>query len=302
MMYKVSVIIPTYKRSDMLCRAVDSVLNQTYEAVEAVVVDDNDPNSEWRINTSKKMQQYNGNPRVKYVCHDRNMNGSVARNTGIKAANGELVTYLDDDDIYAPDKVEKQIKYLLNHPEFRAVYCGWRRENHDFIPEGEGDLSYGILSGDNIIITNSIMMWREDAIDCGGWDANLKRHQEAAYLLNYFRYGGKIGRIDDVLVFFDTSDRTNVSNPKLTEEQLQYILHNYKDLIDKCEIESRGAAARIYASRQMGIILPYVKNRQYFKAIYKFFVSSFHSPKAMLWALKKYLSYRTSKEYSKQSR
>lgn len=301
-MYKVSVIIPTYKRSGMLCRAIESVLKQTYSTVEVVVVDDNDPYTEWRNKTMAKMERYKGDNRVKYVCHDKNRNGSVARNTGIKAASGELVTYLDDDDVYTLDKIEKQVDYLLAHPEYRAVYCGWKREGHIFMPEGEGDLSYGILSGSNIIITNSIMMWRKDALDCGGWNENLRRHQEAAYLLNYFRMGGKIGRLKEVLVEFDTTDRTNVSNPQLTESQLLYILREYKDLIERCENKNKGASSKIYASRQIGIILPYAKSHQYLKAMYKFLCAFFHSPKAMSWALKQYIGYRTSKEYSKQSR
>jgi len=301
-MRKVSVIIPTYKRSDMLCRAVESVLNQTYKEIEVIVVDDNDPDTEWRHNTSQIMERYCGNPRVKYVCHDKNMNGSVARNTGINIADGDLITYLDDDDIYTPEKIEKQVQYLESHPQYRAVYCGWNRENHDFIPEGEGDLSFGILSGTNIIITNSIMMWKDDCINCGAWDISLKRHQEAAYFLNYFRNGGLIGRIDEVLVMFDTTDRTNVSDSKLTEEQLLYLLKKYDDIVQKCEREKSGSRNRIYGCRLLGIVLPYAKNNCYFKAIFKYIFYFLKYPKALLWATSNYIEYRLSKDYSKQSR
>ena len=107
---KVSVIIPTYKRAKMLSRAIDSVLNQTYRNIEVIVVDDNNPNDEYRKATSLIMENYCTDERVHYICHEKNMNGSVARNTGMINASGEFVTFLDDDDIYMPQKVEKLVK------------------------------------------------------------------------------------------------------------------------------------------------------------------------------------------------
>ena len=104
----VSVIIPTYKRSDMLPRAIASVLGQTYQNIQVVVVDDNNPDTEWRETTSKKMEAYADDSRVKYVCHEQNMNGSVARNTGIHESDGDIVCFLDDDDWFLPTKIEKQ--------------------------------------------------------------------------------------------------------------------------------------------------------------------------------------------------
>ena len=79
----VSVIIPTYKRADYLTRAIDSVLNQTYNNIEIIVVDDNNSNSTDRKNTESIMQKYNENSKIKYIKHSKNMNGSAARNTGV---------------------------------------------------------------------------------------------------------------------------------------------------------------------------------------------------------------------------
>lgn len=301
-MNKVSVIMPTYKRSDMLDRAIHSVLNQTYSNVEVVVIDDNDPQSSWRITTEKKMKQYAGDSRVKYVRHECNKNGSAARNTGIREATGEIITFLDDDDMYKPDKIAKEVEYLESHNQFRAVYCGWYRDGYNILPEGEGDLSYGILSGYNLIITNTIMMWKRDAIECGGWDENLTRHQEAAFLLNFFRYGGLIGRIGEVLVEFDTSDRANVAKAELNESQLMYFLKSNKDLIQRCEESHEGDAAKIYSSRYFGIVLPYMKNGQYTKAFAKYTKFFFRMPLPMLRVAFKYIKRRMSSDYIKQTR
>lgn len=271
----VSIIMPTYKRSDMLSRAIKSVLTQTYSNIEIIVVDDNNPDTEWRKKTQGIMSEYNNNSKIKYILHPYNKNGSAARNTGIQQATGDIVTFLDDDDIYCPDKIRKQVDYLLNNPQFRAVYCGWIRGGKKVLPKGEGDLSFGMLSGTNIIITNSIMMWRRDAIACGGWDENLKRHQEAAFILNFFRHGGKIGRVIDYLVEFDTSDRGNEINSYANETSLKYLLSSYDDLVNRIEEKTKGARKLIYAHRYSSMILSHLKQKEFIPAIRIYFSSPF---------------------------
>ncbi|MCC2256056.1 glycosyltransferase family 2 protein [Ruminococcus sp. CLA-AA-H200] len=258
----VSVIIPTYKRSNMLPRAIASVLSQTYSNIQVVVVDDNNPDTEYRKNTEALMAQYASDERIKYVKHSKNANGSVARNTGIKSSDGEIVAFLDDDDFFYPEKIEKQMAYLLQHPQFRAVYCGWDRDGEVVIPYDEGDLSYNILSGDHIILTNVIMMWKEDALACGGWDETFMRHQEAAFLLRYFRNGGTIGVVPEVLVEFDVSDRSNeAGNPHKHEEQTLHYLNSYQDMIERCAREKKNADKMIWSHRYRGIFLGYLRAR-----------------------------------------
>ena len=109
-MVKVSVIIPTYKRSTVICRAVDSVLAQTLDSVEVIVVDDNGIGTEAGIKTAEVMEKnYSDNTKVHYIQHEKNKNGSAARNTGIRAAHGEFISFLDDDDIYLPERLEKMV-------------------------------------------------------------------------------------------------------------------------------------------------------------------------------------------------
>lgn len=260
----VSVVIPTYKRSEMLPRAIASVLNQTYKNIQVVVVDDNNPDTEWRAETSKLMEQYSNDKRILYICHEKNQNGSVARNTGMKSATGDIVCFLDDDDWFLPTKIELQVQYLLEHPEYRAVYCGWNRDDDVVVPTKEGDLSFELLSGTNLIYTNVIMMWREDAIACGGWDETFKRHQEAAFMLRFFRAGGKIGVVSQVLVEFDISDRSNAAaNPQVNEEHLQHYLTSYADMIEACENNRKGAKRDIFSYRYRGVLLCYLKYKDF---------------------------------------
>ena len=263
----VSVIIPSYKRSEMLPRAVKSVLAQTYKNIEVIVVDDNDPDSLWRRDTEKIMSQFKNNHQVKYICHEKNKNGSVARNTGIKNASGSIIAFLDDDDEYLPTKIEKQVSFLLEHPEYRAVYSGWIRANKKIIPTHQGDLSYDILSGNNIIYTNVIMMWKKCAEEFGGWDESFNRNQEAAFLLRYFDAGYKIGVVSEALVLFDITDRSNVAaNSIVNAKQMMQLINSYTKAMDRCERTKKGSRKRIICSRKKGILLSYLKVKKYKEA------------------------------------
>lgn len=291
----VSVIIPTYKRADMLPRAVDSVLNQTYKNVEVIVVDDNNPDTEWRASTTGLMQQYADNLRVRYICHEKNMNGSVARNTGIAEAKGDIITFLDDDDEYFPEKIEKEIEYLIAHPEFHCVVCGWNRDGKDVIPPSEKDLMFNLLSGYHIVYTNTIMMWANDARECGGFDVTFKRHQEASFLLRYMRMGGIVGIVREVLVKFNIEDRSNVANPEQNEIQTLHYIDTFPDLIEKCDAEKPGSKDEILLGRYRGIWVNYIKKHQFIGAFKFHLRASRRMPKKFTAGLLKYLIAKITK-------
>src|SRR5690554_2886294 len=92
----VSCIIPTYKRSETLVRAINSVLEQTYKKIEILVIDDNHPNDRFSLMVQKQLEQFND--KVRYIQQEKHVNGAVARNVGIKFARGEYIAFLDDDD------------------------------------------------------------------------------------------------------------------------------------------------------------------------------------------------------------
>ena len=129
----VSVVIPTYSRNTTLCKAIDSVINQTYKNLEIIVVDDNPADSEWRQSTEKLMEQYRKDPRVRYLKNKKNLGGSGARNEGIKASKGDYIAFLDDDDEYLPAKIEKQLECALTTDMTRLalVFCDVRMTYDD---------------------------------------------------------------------------------------------------------------------------------------------------------------------------
>ncbi|MGE5409523.1 MAG: glycosyltransferase, partial [Clostridiales bacterium] len=103
----VSVIIPTYNRKDKLVRAIKSVLAQSYDDYEIIVVNDNGED------VSSVIEQLK-DPRIRLITHNINKGLSAARNSAIKYANGKYLAYLDDDDIYYPDHLETLVNYLEN--------------------------------------------------------------------------------------------------------------------------------------------------------------------------------------------
>lgn len=104
----VSVIIVTYKRPDVLKRAILSVINQTYKNIEILVVDDAS-----RDDTEKAVKSIIDS-RLKYICHEKNRGLATTRNTGIKNSTGEYITFIDDDDEWLPEKISRQIEIFEN--------------------------------------------------------------------------------------------------------------------------------------------------------------------------------------------
>lgn len=111
-MDKVSVIIPTYKRSAFLVRAIASVQKQTYANMEIIVVDDNGISTEAGEQVLKSMQAYANDPRIRYLRNEKNLGGAMARNVGVSAATGTYLSFLDDDDEYLPEKTEVQLAFM----------------------------------------------------------------------------------------------------------------------------------------------------------------------------------------------
>jgi glycosyltransferase involved in cell wall biosynthesis len=120
----VSVIVLCYNQADIISRAVESVLNQTYRNLQLVLVDDcsKDNSKEVILDWYKKHPD-----RIKYFFQPQNAGHPKNMNTGYRLCDGELITFCDGDDWYYPEKVEKEVNFLINHPETDVVHS-----NYDF--------------------------------------------------------------------------------------------------------------------------------------------------------------------------
>jgi len=106
----VSVIIPAYNRAHLIGRAIASVLAQSYRNFEIIVVDDASTDDLARLLAAV------GSSHLRWITHPHNRGAAAARNTGIAAAKGELVAFLDSDDVWFPDKLAEQVAAMRNQP------------------------------------------------------------------------------------------------------------------------------------------------------------------------------------------
>lgn len=182
---KVSVIMPTYNRADIMMRAVSSVLNQTYTNLELIIVDDSSQD-----NTEQIIQALE-DKRIIYIKNSRNRGGNYSRNRGVEIANGEYIAFQDSDDYWEKRKLEIQMARILRaEPQVGMICCGFFR--HWGVETGEieyfpsGDVQTCIEKGETLkrllignFITTPCMLLRKSAIKAiGGFDESLPRLQD----------------------------------------------------------------------------------------------------------------------------
>jgi len=172
----ISVIIPTYNRALMVKRAIESVLAQSYENFEIIVADDGSTDD-----TKEALSGYINSGKIKYIFQD-NAGPGAARNAGIKHAKGELVAFLDSDDEWVPDKLEKQIRTFEARGENMAIFSNveYINENNEKTGElfskarpYEGKIVKRLLA-DNFVATSSVIAPKSLIIKAGGFATNRK--------------------------------------------------------------------------------------------------------------------------------
>lgn len=203
---KVSVIIPTYKRTEDITRALDSVLAQTLDSIEVIVVDDNGIGTDHGLTTAEAMRKYSDDRRVVYLQHEVNKNGSAARNTGIRAAKGEYIAFLDDDDIYHPERLQKMCEKMDQlDSSWGACYTGYIKHQSNGTKQYsaecvEGDVFVQALMRSFYIGTGSNLFFRRSVIDdIGMFDESFRRNQDLEYIVRVLKKY-KIAYVDGSLV------------------------------------------------------------------------------------------------------
>ena len=211
----VSVIIPTFNRSKQVMRAVESVLRQTYEELECIVVDD--ASSDDTVKLLKAVEK--NDDRLRILVHDKNMHVSAARNTGIAAANGEYIAFLDDDDVWFKDKLFKQEKLLsASVNEIGMVYCWFDIiDGQDKIgsrkPNLRGKLFDDLLVGQPLGNASTLLVRKQVIKKIGGFDTDLPRGNDGDFIRRITKYY-RVELVREVLVNYHVE---NVElNPRIS--------------------------------------------------------------------------------------
>lgn len=219
----VSVIIPTYNRNDLMKKAIVSVLNQTYENIEVIVVDDAH-NKE----TKKIVETFNDS-RLKYL-KNSGTGGNAARNHGINTCKGEYVSFLDDDDQYHNNKIEKQMKFL-NKKKSDMVFCLLNmiytngKTNKWKPPFCKKKNIYKYLLVYNFIQTSAVLCKKSVLESVCKFDEKMKKFQDWDLFLRIVQKQFQIDCLEEHLIDFFVHDDKRVSSIEIDNYHEIYAKH-----------------------------------------------------------------------------
>lgn len=234
-MNKISVVLPTYNRANIIGKSIESVLNQTYQDLELIIVDDCSTD-----NTEEMVRTFN-DERIRYHRLDQNCGVSNARNIGVALAENDLVALEDSDDIWFPTKLERQVQYWELHPEFSMIYCPYEMEIDKKLlitPSGllRDELEGNILR--YLLLRNSIgaptVLFRKKAfMECGGFDPEYRSLEDWDFAIRFAKKN-QIGFFDEVLVKASHSNGGISSGVGAYYESRCRLLANYrKEIIEE---------------------------------------------------------------------
>lgn len=284
----VSVVMPTYKRSEMLSRAIDSVLAQTYTNIELLLVNDNEPDDDFTKDLQQRVAMYSTDSRFKLVLQEKHVNGAVARNVGIRRAQGEYIAFLDDDDWWEPNKIEEQVKELSKLDEsWGGVSCKYSfvNRNGEIIGKStdykDGNIYIDILNLVTDVTTCSLLL-RHIALDKAGYfDETLLRHQDFQLLVN-FTSEYKLKLVKEYLLNIDVSDIQNRPDGKKLLEHKVRFFNSISPIFSRLP-KSEQKCIRCMHNFEVGYV--FLKNKD-LEGI-KYVLTIFTSPKAFVLACKK---------------
>ncbi len=176
-MPRVSVVIPTYERPDLLERLLKSVYEQTYKDFEVIVVDDNSSRREEYKDLLAKFSD------VKYFVNEGNKGAPYSRNRGIQMADGELIALVDDDDEWLPEKLEGQVEIFDENPDHLGIVYTWTKaiKNNkvcfEYASEVTGHAIRDILL-ECFIPSPSVLVRKTALFDAGLFDVNMPSCQD----------------------------------------------------------------------------------------------------------------------------
>ncbi len=285
---KITCVIPSYKRCDTVTRAIDSVLAQTYKNIEVCLVDDNIPGDEYSQRLQDALKKYDGDSRVRYITQEKHINGAVARNVGIKAASGEYIGFLDDDDEWLPEKIEQQMKVLQADPEIDAVSALWTlyeggKEVRKCAPYTADNLQFKVFLRDVAVFTSTVLIKKSAIERFGGFDGELLRHQDLQFLVDALKES-KFEVLPEYLVRLHADSEINRPNvEKLIKAKRAF----FQSVDAEFRKYSKSDQKRIRNAHYYEVVFQALKAKKY-KIAMKYMLKAGLKPQSFIDLLKRY--------------
>jgi len=232
----VSIVMPAYNSEKFIAESIESILNQTYTNWELFIIDDGSID-----NTHNIIKKYADNDnRIKYIFQTNQKQGK-ARNNGIKISNGELIAFLDSDDLWVPEKLEVQISFLNNCNADLVFSDGYIFKNNKKDAKHSFETISGYLKGKdaielflerNRIPILSVLVYKSAIEKVGGFieDIEIQNVEDYHLWLKLLIKGFSFVGMTNKLVYYRQHDSQITKNDSLASEKVFYMLSNYLEV------------------------------------------------------------------------
>ena len=245
--YKVSIIIPAYNASEFISESIDSVLNQSYNDFEIIVVDDNSKDNTWDI-----LQKYQKiHPKKIKILKNKKKGACAARNYGFKFSTGQFIQYLDADDILSPNKIKNQIRLFRENGSNIIVHGGYCRfyKNIDNLHFSKSEIDKNYQNPTDWLIDSwnnkgmgQTSIWitpRKIIKKTNGWNESLLINQDGEFFSRVIKYSDAILFAEDALTYYRSgilnsiSQKNSIGWPKADSLLKSYMLYeaNFKEML-----------------------------------------------------------------------
>jgi len=234
----VSVVIPTYNRKDMLIHAINSARGQTYPVNEIIVVDDA---SDFEVDTYlKEIYDEACGATLKVIRNQVSQGAAKSRNTGVENAASDFVAFLDSDDYWLPEKIEKQMRVFQTFLDVGLVSCdlfevdrygNYLKSNRQLL---DSDIWRHLLEGWTSFPNTSSLLFRKDIfVELGGFDSQLTSCQDHDFWMRIGQSGTMVRYVDEGLyvIITEASNRISIDYTKRMKGVHTFLSKWRKDIL-----------------------------------------------------------------------
>ena len=235
---KISVVMSAYNEPERFLReSIESILNQTYPDFEFIIIQDKPDNEA----IERVVNEYAAkDSRIRFYKNEKNIGLAMSLNRGIELARYDIIARMDADDISLPERFEKEIKYLEEHPEVHLVSTNWTMidENGEQVrpthrlPESFEEAKEQMLY-QNPVLHPVVMLYKKDLVEIGGY-RNFPAAQDFEIWLRYITQGWTFGFLDESLFKYRISS-SNISVRTCLKQWIcrKYALRLYKERLKR---------------------------------------------------------------------